>query len=60
MFQGLLLALVWASLFPSIEQKNDWLKSKETYEKSSLLEYDVEKKMKNIEQNRSKYDSRTI
>lgn len=59
MFQGLFLALVWASLFPSIEQKNNWLKSKELCEKSSLLEYDVENKMKNVEQNRSKYDSRT-
>lgn len=50
---SLLLALVWASLFPSIEQKNDRLKSKETCEKSSLLEHGIEKKTKNVEHNRN-------
>ncbi|CAH1720416.1 unnamed protein product [Aphis gossypii] len=50
---SLLLASVWASFFPSIERKNGKLKSKETCEKSSLLEYDVENKTKHFEQNRN-------
>ncbi|XP_060835087.1 thiamine transporter 1-like [Rhopalosiphum padi] len=50
---SLLLAIIWACLFPSVEQKNDRLKSKEPCENSSLLKYGVDNERKNIEQKRN-------
>ncbi|XP_026812981.1 folate transporter 1-like isoform X2 [Rhopalosiphum maidis] len=44
---SLLLAIIWACLFPSIKQKND------PCENSSLLKHGVDNETKNIEQNRN-------
>ncbi|XP_025193678.1 thiamine transporter 2-like, partial [Melanaphis sacchari] len=48
---SLLLALIWACSFPSVDQKNDWHKSKGPNENSSLLKNNLENNTKNDEQN---------